>query len=140
MPHEGLEHIALGQVTRFRKTVGETDVYIFAGITGDLYANHVDEQYMRTTRYGRRIAHGALLVGYMSAASVKLLDGLPNAAVSYGYDRIRFVHPVFLGDTVTVTCTVVGKNPDKDQVILDVQVTNQDDEVVAVATHLLKFV
>lgn len=54
----------IGIATTFRKTVSESDVYLFAGITGDLSPNHVDEAFMKTTPYGGRIAHGALLVGY----------------------------------------------------------------------------
>lgn len=55
--------IVVGDVVRFAKTVGETDVYLFAGITGDFAPNHVDEQAMSASRFGRRIAHGALLIG-----------------------------------------------------------------------------
>ena len=93
------------------KTVSESDVYLFAGITGDFAPNHVDEEYMRGTPYGRRIAHGALLVGFMSTASTMMVErhgGLAQdeTPVSLGYDRIRFIAPVFLGDTVTVTYTI----------------------------------
>jgi acyl dehydratase len=59
-------YVALGDVTRFSKTVSESDVYGFAGITGDFSPNHVNEQAMRDSPYGGRIAHGALMVGYMS--------------------------------------------------------------------------
>jgi 3-hydroxybutyryl-CoA dehydratase len=68
--------LAVGDRATFRKTVGESDVYLFAGITGDLSPNHVDEVAMEGSPYGRRIAHGALIVGYMSAASTKILAHL----------------------------------------------------------------
>ena len=58
-------HVSVGDATQFSKTVGETDVTLFAGITGDLSPNHVNEAYMLGSPYGGRIAHGALLVGYM---------------------------------------------------------------------------
>ena len=61
-----------GDTVTFAKTVGETDIYLFAGITGDFSVNHVNEQYMARSKYGRRIAHGALMVGYMSACSTMI--------------------------------------------------------------------
>ena len=62
-------HVSVGEQVRFSKTVGESDVYMFAGITGDLSGNHVNEQYMSKSSFGHRIAHGALLVGFMSTTS-----------------------------------------------------------------------
>ncbi len=64
-------YVEIGQTFTFSKTVSESDVYLFAGITGDLSPNHVDEEEMKNTPYGGRIAHGALLVGYMSSCSTK---------------------------------------------------------------------
>jgi 3-hydroxybutyryl-CoA dehydratase len=61
-----------GTKVTFSKTVGESDVYLFAGITGDLHANHVNDEYMKKTRYGQRVAHGALLVGFMSNCSTQI--------------------------------------------------------------------
>src|SRR5258707_286258 len=62
-------YVKLGDTVTFAKTVGETDIYLFAGITGDFSVNHVNEQYMAQSKFGRRIAHGALIVGYMSTCS-----------------------------------------------------------------------
>src|ERR1044072_623119 len=62
-------HVAVGEGSSFSKTVGETDVYMFAGITGDFAPNHVNQSYMEKSHYKQRIAHGALLVGFMSTAS-----------------------------------------------------------------------
>ena len=136
----GVDELEVGRTVRFTKTVGETDVYLFAGITGDLGPNHCDEEYMRKTRYGRRIAHGVLLVGYMSTCSTRLLEGISQPAVSYGYDRVRFVKPVFIGDTVTVEYRIAEKDVEKGQTRAQVTVTNQHGETVAVATHILQFV
>lgn len=135
----GIESIEIGQTVRVSKTVGESDVYLFAGITGDLHGNHVNEEYMKTTPYGRRIAHGALMVGYMSAASTKLLESVSSPCVSYGYDKIRFIKPVFIGDTITVEYRVVERNAEKQQTLANVTITNQRGEVVTAATHILKF-
>ncbi len=136
----GVDLVQIGKTVQVSKTVGESDVYLFAGITGDLHPNHVNEEYMKDTRYGRRIAHGALIVGYMSAASTKLLESMPFPCVSYGYDRIRFVKPVFIGDTITVEYKIVEKQLEKDSTLAQVTVTNQHGEVVAAATHILRFV
>ena len=67
-------YVKPGDSVTFAKTVGETDIYLFAGITGDFAANHVNEQYMAGSRYGRRIAHGALLIGFASTCSTLMID------------------------------------------------------------------
>ena len=133
---------ALGVSTSFSKTVSESDVYLFAGITGDFAPNHVDEQFMRKTPYGRRIAHGALLVGYMSTASTMvnslMAERVPSIfPVSLGYDKVRFLKPVFLGDTITVRYTVDSIDAAKNRTLAKVEVTNEKNEIVAVATHLM---
>ena len=133
---------ALGASTSFSKTVSESDVYLFAGITGDFAPNHVDEQFMRKTPYGRRIAHGALLVGYMSTASTMVNTLMaervpPIFPVSLGYDRVRFLKPVFLGDTITVRYTVDSIDAAKNRTLAKVEVNNERGEIVAVAIHLM---
>jgi len=136
-------HVAVGDTATFTKTVSESDVYLFSGITGDLAPNHVDADYMAKTSYGRRIAHGALLVGFMSNTSTQIVAQSREAAetaVSLGYDRIRFLKPVFIGDTVTVRYEVAEIQTDKNRSISDIQVTNQDGDLVAVAKHILKWV
>jgi 3-hydroxybutyryl-CoA dehydratase len=133
--------LALGRVYTFSKTVAESDVYLFAGITGDLHPNHVNETYMATTRYGRRIAHGALAVGYMSCCSTMVCSALDyRAAVSYGYDRIRFLGPIYIGDTLTVAYTITERDDEAGRITSSVTITNQRDAVVTIATHILKLV
>jgi 3-hydroxybutyryl-CoA dehydratase len=138
-------YLAVGDQVRFAKTVSESDVYLFAGITGDLAPNHVDEEYMRGTPYGRRIAQGALLIGFMSTASTMMVErggGLAQGEtpVSLGYDRIRFTAPVFLGDTITVTYTIAEIDPILRRSRSKIEVINQRGETVAVAEHILKWV
>ena len=135
-----LAELSIGKRATVRKTVGETDVYLFAGISGDFAPIHVDEEHMRTTRYGRRIAHGALMLAYMSAASTKIALDAPGTVVSYGYDRIRFPAPVFIGDTITVSYEIAEHDAAAGKVFARVTCSNQRDEVVAVATHILKLV
>ena len=129
----------------FSKTVGESDIYLFAGITGDFSPNHVDREFMRDTVYGRRIAHGSLLIGYASTASTMMLEKYPSededmTAVSLGYDRIRFLKPVFINDTITVTYEIEALDRAKNRSLSRVEITNQYGELVAVATHILKWV
>ncbi|UCD67965.1 MAG: MaoC family dehydratase N-terminal domain-containing protein [Betaproteobacteria bacterium] len=138
-------HVAVGETVSFSKTVGETDIYLFAGITGDFSGNHVNEEYMRKSRYRKRIAHGALMVGYMSTASTLMIDravrqGIDATPVSLGYDRVRFVGPVFINDTITVTYSIADIDRDRDRTRAKVEVTNQGGETVAVAEHILAWV
>lgn len=138
-------HVAVGETVSFSKTVGETDIYLFAGITGDFAGNHVNEEYMKKSRYGKRIAHGALMVGYMSTASTMMIDrsvrqGISATPVSLGYDRVRFVAPVFINDTITVTYTIKEIDRERNRSRSTVEVTNQDGTTVAVAEHILAWV
>ena len=137
---DGFELLTIGRRVTFSKTISETDVYLFAGITGDFSPNHVNEDYMRKSRYGRRIAHGALAVGLMSNTSSKILEGLPGTWVSYGYDKVRFPAPLFLGDTVTVVYEIVERDAAAMKTFARVTCTTQDGRVVAAATHILKAV
>ena len=131
--------VSIGDSVMFAKTVGETDIYMFAGITGDFSVNHVNEQYMAQSKFGRRIAHGALLVGYMSTCSTKMIELMANRpTVSYGYDRIRFIKPVFIGDTLTVDYRIAERDETKGELRAQVSVTNQHGDLVAVAVHILK--
>ena len=137
-------YVSVGDQVQFAKTVGESDVYLFAGITGDLAANHVNEEVMKRSAYGRRIAHGALLVGFMSTCSTMMIDKASGAAadetpVSLGYDRIRFLGPVFIGDTVSVTYRIVEVDPERRRSRSEIEVHNQNGDLVAVAQHILKW-
>lgn len=137
MADGSIHDVAIGAKAHFSKTVAESDVYLFAGITGDLDRNHVDEEYCRTTPLGRRVAHGALIVGFMSTASTLVLPDFPAPLVAVGFDRVRFTRPVFIGDTVTVEYEITGKDVERSRTVARVEVTNQRGEVVAVATHIM---
>ncbi len=135
--------IEIGARTEFTKTVGETDVYMFAGITGDFSPNHVNQSYMERSPWGRRMAHGALLVGFMSTVSTLAIAhtrGGDATPVAVGFDRVRFLAPVFLGDTVTVAYTFEAIDEARRRTTADIQVTNQEGKLVAVAKHLLQWV
>ena len=135
-----IDDIPVGLHTRFSKTVSESDVYLFAGITGDLDPNHVDEEYCRKTSLGHRVAHGALIVGYTSAASTRILQDFERPMVSVGYDRIRFLKPVYLGDTITIDYEITAIERERERTLAKIEIKNQRDELVAVATHIMQLV
>ena len=136
-------YLKIGDTTNFTKTVSESDVYQFAGITGDFSPNHVNKAYMEKSSYGRLMAHGALIVGFMSTVSTQIIAHSREAEetpVSVGYDKVRFLNPVFLGDTITVAYTVSKIDVVRRRSIAGIEVTNQNDELVAVASHILQWV
>ena len=120
------------------RTIAESDVYLFAGITGDLSPQHVDAEYMRGTPIGERIIHGSYLLGLMSAASAAWCTAAEFQALSYGYDRVRFLRPIRIGDTVTASFTTESEVPEKGQLLARLEARNQDGELAVVATHILK--
>ena len=137
--------VKIGETVTFSKTVGESDVYMFAGITGDFAPVHVNEAYMQNSAYGRRIAHGVLIMGFMSTASSLIVQDKAAASpgevpVSLGYNKIRFLKPVFINDTVTVTYRIVETDTERRRSKSEVRVTNQNDELVCIAEHILKWV
>ena len=136
-------YLKIGDTTSFTKTVSESDVYQFAGITGDFSPNHVNKAYMEKSSYGRLMAHGALIVGFMSTVSTQIIAHSREAEetpVSVGYDKVRFLKPVFLGDTITVAYTVSEIDVVRRRSTAGIEVTNQNDELVAVASHILQWV
>jgi acyl dehydratase len=92
---------------------------------------------MKGGAYGGRVAHGTLLLGFMSAASANLYLG---RTVSLGYDRVRFVQPVFFGDTIRTEYKIARYDWDKKRVFADVTCTNQRNETVAVATNIRAYI
>jgi len=131
----------IGDSCTFTKTISESDVYMFAGITGDFSQMHMNEAFMNTTKYKTRIVHGVLTFALGSTAST-LIQTQAKAeipSVSYGYDRLRFVKPVYFGDTVTATYTIIEIDNENLKSVGKVEVVNQHGEVVVVANHILKF-
>jgi acyl dehydratase len=146
MARSGLDSVKVGDTYRFAKTVGETDVVLFAGITGDFSDTHINDQYMKErSNLGGRIAHGALIVGYMSTVSTISIahiihqDGLDDFPVSAGYDKLRFLQPVRLGDTVTVTYTISSVDKERGRSVAKVEAFDQNGELKAVAEHIMRW-
>ena len=136
----GIDMVKVGDESLpHRVAVTGADVSQFAELTGDHERIHTDEEYARSTPYGRRIAHGVHLLGLMSA---KLFNeervGQPN--VSYGYDRIRFIRPIFVGDTITTQAIVVEKRPERNEVVVEERCLNPAGELAVIARHIYKFI
>ncbi|MGC0142151.1 MaoC family dehydratase [Pseudactinotalea sp. Z1732] len=127
----------VGARAEFRKTVGETDVTLFAGLTGDFAPQHIDAEYMRARPEGQRVAHGALTLSLASTAASKLCADHGLTALSYGYDKVRFLAPVFLGQTVRVQYEVESVNPEKQTAYCQVRASTEDGRLCMVAVHVL---
>jgi 3-hydroxybutyryl-CoA dehydratase len=117
----------------------------FAEVSGDHSPNHVDDSSMSKSSYGGRIAHGALLVAYMSACSTETVERVPGVRstetpVSLGYDRIRFVKPVYVGDNIRLRYTVKQIDTTRRRALSDIVIVNQRNEMVCIGEHVLKWV
>jgi acyl dehydratase len=121
------------------RTITEADIVLHAGQTGDFYPHHMDAEWCRTQPFGQRIAHGTLIF----SVAVGMTAGNVNPeAFSYGYDRLRFIRPVFIGDTIRVTVTIKEKkdspkSPAHGIVVEQCQVVNQRGETVLACEHIL---
>lgn len=121
------------------RTITETDIVLHAGQTGDFYPHHMDAEWCKTQEFGQRVAHGTLIFSIgigMSAGDVN------PQAFSYGYDRMRFIKPVFIGDTIGVRISISDKrdypkNHTFGLVVESIEVINQRGETVLVCEHLL---
>jgi acyl dehydratase len=133
------EDYAVGATrTTTGRTITETDFVIHAGHTGDFFPHHMDAEFMKGTPFGQRIAHGTLVfsIGVGLTASV-----INPAAFSYGYDRLRFIKPVFINDTIHSVTTITGKTddpkrPGAGRVVERLEVVNQHGQVVLAADHI----
>ena len=111
-----IEDLEPGMTASFAKTVTETDIIMYAGVSCDFNAVHLNEEYARTTMFRGRIAHGMLSAGFISAV---LANKLPGPGTIYLGQTLRFKAPVRAGDTVTATVTVKEVAVEKKRVILD---------------------
>jgi 3-hydroxybutyryl-CoA dehydratase len=116
-----------GDTASLSRTIGDDDIRAFANATGDHNPLHLDEEFARQTRFGRRIAHGMLGASLISAV---IAGELPGQGSIYLGQTLQFVAPVFPGDTVTARVTVTSIRDDKPIIKLETVCTNQRDEVV----------
>jgi 3-hydroxybutyryl-CoA dehydratase len=124
----------LGERASFTKTVTEADVTTFAGLIGDFNPLHVDAEYARKSRFGRRIAHGMFTGGLISAV---LGNKLPGPGGIYLNQQIEFLAPVYIGDTVTATVEVTAWRPEKRILTLKTDAHNQDGTQVVTGKAVL---
>ena len=121
----------IGDSTSFTKTVTETDIYLYAGISGDFNPAHINQIEAEQGMFGKRIAHGMLSAGFISAV---LGTKLPGPGTIYMGQELRFTKPVCIGDTITATVTVSELIPEKNRAILETICTNQNGDVVIKGT------
>lgn len=128
------DELEIGMSASFTKTITETDVYLFAGISGDFNPMHMNEEFARLTPFGSRIAHGALPQCLIAPVLGMKLPGLGTVALEI---TTRFKAPTYFGDTVTATAEVVEKLKKKKWVRMDLTWTNQKSEIVAEGSALV---
>ena len=122
-----IDKLSVGQSARFSKTITETDIYLYAGISGDFNPAHVNEQYAATTYFKTRIAHGMLTASFISTLIGTILPG-PGSI--YMRQELNFLAPVKIGDTVTAIAEVAEIIADKKRVRLKTWCINQDGTTV----------
>lgn len=117
----------IGQKASFSKTITETDVVQYAGLSGDFNPIHVDREFAQTTQFGQRIAHGLLTTSLLSGV---LGMHLPGPGSVYMGQSLKFVKPVFIQDTITATVEVIAYDPEKGNIVLKTECRNQEGELV----------
>jgi acyl dehydratase len=120
------------------RTITEADIVIHAGQSGDFFPHHMDEEWCKTQPFKKRIAHGTLI---FTIAIGLTADVLNETSMTYGYERLRFIKPVFIGDTICVSVTIKDKKdhkkPGAGLVTELVEAFNQHNELVMVCEHIL---
>ena len=122
-----IDELKVGDVAEFTKTVSEADIYLYAGVTGDVNPAHIDEVYASKTFFKTRIAHGMLLAGFISTV---IGNKLPGHGTIYIKQEVNFLGPVRIGDTVTARAEVVEVLEEKNRVKLRTTCVNQDGNTV----------
>jgi 3-hydroxybutyryl-CoA dehydratase len=122
-----IEELHLGDTAEFSKTISESDIYLYAGITGDFNPAHINETYASKTFFKTRIAHGMLLGGFISAI---LGNQLPGNGTIYIRQEMNFLSPVRIGDTIVARAEVIEILPDKNRVRLKTTCVNQEGTLV----------
>ncbi len=118
-----INELKVGDAAEFAKTVSESDIYLYSGVTGDFNPAHIDEEYAKTTFFKSRIAHGMLTAGFISAV---IGVRLPGPGSIYMKQELNFLAPVRIGDTITARAEVTEIIAEKNRVKLRTTCTNQD--------------
>ncbi len=122
-----IDEIHVGDTSEFTKTVSESDVYLYSGISGDTNPAHINEEYAKTTFFKTRVAHGMLSAGFISTV---LGNRLPGAGTIYVKQELRFLAPVHMGDTITAKVEVLEVISEKNRVKLRTYCVNQDGTTI----------
>ena len=126
---KSINEIKMGDKALVEKTISESDVYLFAGITGDLNPAHVNQKQAEQSMFKGRIAHGILVTGLISTC---LGMHLPGPGTIYLSQQVKFTAPVHIGDTITAEVEVIEMNVEKNRIKLKTTCVNQDGKVVIV--------
>lgn len=130
----GFERFEVGMKDKTSKTITETDVILFSGVSTDINPVHIDEEAAKNGIFGKRVAHGILVSGLISAV---LGNKLPGPGSIYMGQDLKFLAPVYIGDTITAEVEIVELIPEKCRIKLNTTCTNQDGKVVISGTALI---
>lgn len=123
MTGKTVAELKVGERAEFAKTVSESDIYLYAGVTGDFNPAHTNEEYAKKTFFRTRIAHGMMTAGFISTV---MANHLPGPGTVYISQSVNFLAPVRIGDTVTTVAEVAELYPDKNRVRMKTYCLNQD--------------
>jgi 3-hydroxybutyryl-CoA dehydratase len=130
-----IAELSIGDSAEFSKTISESDVYLFAGITGDLNPVHVDAEFAKTTPFGARVAHGPLTFSLCAGLLGTQLPGVGTIAVT---NEVAYEAPVYIGDTIRVRVEVSALDPERNRCTTAVTWWNQDGKQVATGSMVVK--
>lgn len=123
MSGKAIENLKIGDLAEFTKTVSETDIYLYAGVSGDFNPAHINEEYAKETFFKTRIAHGMLPAGFISTV---IGTKLPGPGTIYLDQSLKFLAPVRIGDTITARVEVKEIMAERNKVRLKTACINQD--------------
>lgn len=129
------DELRVGEAAESRKTISESDVYLFAGVTGDFNPVHVDAEFAKQTPFGARVAHGPLTFSLCAGLLGTELPGLGTVAVS---NQVEYLAPVYIGDTIRVRVEVASLDPERRRATMAVTWRNQEGTLVAQGEMVVK--
>ena len=130
-----IDQLSVGDAVESRKTISESDVYLFAGVTGDFNPLHVDAEYAKASPFGARVAHGPLTFSLCAGLLGMEMPGLGTVAVS---NQVTYEAPVFIGDTIAVRVEVAELDPERNRATMAVTWRNQEGTQVASGSMIVK--
>lgn len=132
-------NLSIGDTFSITKTISQSDVYLFAGIVEDFSPYHTNFPFVQKQGYDRLLVHGALMFSFSSSLAFHAQTKAGQPALAYGYDHVRFVNPLFVGDTLTSEYKIVRIDDENKKSYAEIKGYNQDGVTVYVCEHILKF-